>query len=67
MSIAVTERLLVSIKDAAYMLSLTPWSVYQLCEAGEIESRYNRQASAGRDGQHAAVRRPLARHPRGLT
>lgn len=31
----------VSVKEAARMLSLTPWSVYQLLDAGEIESRYH--------------------------
>jgi len=29
---------LISIKEAARRLSMTPWSVYQLCDAGEIAS-----------------------------
>jgi hypothetical protein len=31
----------VSVKEAARMLSLTPWSVYQLLNDQQIESRYH--------------------------
>lgn len=30
----------VSVKQAAQMLNISPWSCYQLLNAGEIESRY---------------------------
>jgi excisionase family DNA binding protein len=30
----------VSVKQAANMLAISPWSTYQLLESGEIESRY---------------------------
>lgn len=32
--------LLVSIKDAADMLSVTTWTVYKLADSGELDSRY---------------------------
>lgn len=35
------EPIFVSIKDAAAMLSLTPWSVRQLLDAKVIESTYH--------------------------
>ena len=31
----------VSVKEAAFMLNLTPWSVYKLLDLQEIESRYH--------------------------
>lgn len=31
-------RLLVSVKEAAQLLGLTSWSVYKLCESGELKS-----------------------------
>lgn len=31
----------VSVKQAADMLNITPWSVYRLLDAGEIESSYH--------------------------
>lgn len=30
----------VSVKQAADMLAISPWSTYQLLESGDIESRY---------------------------
>lgn len=35
-----TGPLLVSIKDAAQMLSVTTWSVYKLADSGVLDSRY---------------------------
>jgi len=35
-----TDRLLISVKEAAERLSLTPWSVYKLLDADEIKSAY---------------------------
>lgn len=35
------EPIFISIKEAGAMLSLTPWSVRQLLDAGEIESTYH--------------------------
>lgn len=34
------DPIFVSVKEAAKALSITPWSVYQKCDAGLIESRY---------------------------
>ena len=34
-------RILVSIKEAARMLSMAPMTVYRACDAGAIESRYH--------------------------
>lgn len=31
----------VSVKQAADMLNITPWSVYRLLDAGEIDSQYH--------------------------
>lgn len=30
----------ISVKQAAEMLAISPWSAYQLLESGQIESRY---------------------------
>lgn len=38
---ATLEPIFISVKEAARILSLTPWSVYQLCDAKEIESQYH--------------------------
>lgn len=35
------DPIFVSVKEAADMLGLTPWSVYQLLDRQEIESRYH--------------------------
>jgi hypothetical protein len=32
------QAVLVSIRDAADMLGLTPWTIYFLCERGELAS-----------------------------
>lgn len=37
---AETERLLIPVKEAAELLSLTPWSVYKLLDAEKLEGRY---------------------------
>lgn len=34
------EQLLISVKEAADRLSLTPWSMYRLLDAKEIEDVY---------------------------
>lgn len=34
-------RILVSVREAARMVSMTPWQVYRLCDAGAIESGYH--------------------------
>lgn len=34
------DPIFISVKQAAEMLSITPWWTYQLCESGQIESRY---------------------------
>ena len=34
------EPIFVSVKDAARMLAISPWSCYQLLDAGKIEDRY---------------------------
>lgn len=35
------EAIFVSVKQAADMLALSPWSTYQLLDSGAIESRYH--------------------------
>lgn len=35
------EPIFVSVKAAAVMLSLTTWSVYKLCDDGELASQYH--------------------------
>lgn len=35
------QPIFVSVKEAAQVLGLTPWSVYQLCDQQKIESRYH--------------------------
>jgi excisionase family DNA binding protein len=35
------QPIFVSVKEAARLLTLTPWSVYKLLDAGEIEARYH--------------------------
>lgn len=35
-----TEPDLLSIKEVARRLSVTPWTVYQLADRGQLESRY---------------------------
>lgn len=35
------DPIFVSVKQAAHMLAVTPWSVYQLLDSGAIESRYH--------------------------
>lgn len=34
------DPIFVSVKQAAHLLGVSPWSCYQLLDAGEIESRY---------------------------
>lgn len=34
------EPIFVSVKDAARILAISPWSCYQLLDAGKIEDRY---------------------------
>lgn len=34
------EPIFVSVKKAAQMLDLVPWSVYKLCNEGKLESQY---------------------------
>ena len=34
-------RIFVSVKEAAHMLSLTPWSVYKLCDEKVLVSQYH--------------------------
>lgn len=34
------EPIFISVKEAAKALGLSPWTTYQLCDKGEIESRY---------------------------
>lgn len=34
------DPIFVSVKQAAQMLAISPWSCYQLLDAGDIESRY---------------------------
>jgi len=35
------EPIFISVKETARILSLTPWSVYQLCDQGELEAQYH--------------------------
>lgn len=35
------EPIVISVKEAARLLNLTPWSVYQLCESGALVSGMN--------------------------
>lgn len=37
---AALTPILVSVKQAAQMLGVSPWTCYQLADAGEIQSRY---------------------------
>jgi excisionase family DNA binding protein len=34
------DPIFISVKQAARLLNLTPWSVYQLCDEGTLESQY---------------------------
>lgn len=34
------QRVFISVKEAARRLAISPWLVYQLCERGELASRY---------------------------
>lgn len=36
--VVVTEPLLVSVKEAARLLNITPWSAYELCLSGVLAS-----------------------------
>lgn len=36
-----TEPIFVSVNEAARLLSLTPWSVYKLCDNGQLDTRYH--------------------------
>jgi len=42
----VEAPLLVTVKDAARPLGITPWACWQLCELGELESGYPRPTAA---------------------
>jgi excisionase family DNA binding protein len=35
------EPIFISVKEAARLLNLTPWTVYQLCDTQEIEAQYH--------------------------
>jgi excisionase family DNA binding protein len=37
---ALPDPIFVTVKEAARLLSLTPWSVYRLLDTGVIDSRY---------------------------
>ena len=34
------EPIFISVKEAAKALGLSPWSTYQLCDEGKLDSRY---------------------------
>jgi hypothetical protein len=34
------EPIFISVKEAARMLNLTPWSMYQILDAEKVEARY---------------------------
>lgn len=36
-----TDPITVTAKDAAKLLGISPWSVYQLCEQKKVASRYH--------------------------
>jgi hypothetical protein len=37
---ATLEPIFISVKEAARMLNLTPWSMYQILDAEKVEARY---------------------------
>lgn len=39
-SVKDVDPIFVSVKDAARILGVSPWRVYQLCDTREVESRY---------------------------
>lgn len=38
--VPLADRIFVSAQEAAAMLAITTWSVYRLCDDGQLESRY---------------------------
>lgn len=54
------EPIFVSVKQAAQMLGISPWSCYQLLDRGQIESRYygRRRLVAVTSLRHYADRLP---------
>jgi len=39
--VSTVTPIFVSVKQAAAMLNLTPWSIYQLLNRGDLEARYH--------------------------